>query len=164
MNKIKQNWHWAFAVISAGWAIYYAVSSENRGLFWLMVANIFFVLLIGTLSTLLESPIRKKIRKNMTAEEKRSFSAIGKNAGTALGIRVAPIAFIAGITIMVFGLEALLYLIPVAVLLLIVLCMPVWRNVRKESDHALLSSGYAITNGITTLKRHANKSVENIGA
>jgi len=135
------------------WVLVSTARAGQWKLFWLNIGAFAFAALVGTLGTLFRSKNRKLILKNMTKEEKASLSLIGQQTGKRLGIRVMPIAFSVPFLGMLFGVSSLIYTLPPAVIVLFILCRPVWKTSRKMINDHLLSTQFAKDNGIDTLTK-----------
>jgi len=145
-----------FAVMS--WVLASTARAGRWGAFGLNLGAILFALLAGLLSNLLTSKTRKLIIKNMTRDERTGLARIGEQAGRSLGLRVAPFALLLPIFSMSFGMASLMYTVPPSVMLLVFLCLPVWRATRKQTNATLLATAFARENGIKTLNGKGSQS------
>jgi len=155
-HKTKTTLRLVLMVAVMSWALASTASEERWGLFWLNLGAILFALFVGLVSPLFTSKTRKAILKNMTRDERADLARIGEQAGKRLGLRVMPFAFLIAFFSMLFGVTSLFYTIPLSICLLFILCLPVWRSTREQTNAMLLATAFAQANGIESLKGTAN--------
>lgn len=140
------------------WTLASTASERRWGLFWLNLGAILFALFVALVLPLFTSKTRKTILKNMTRDEREDLARIGEQAGKRLGLRVIPFAFLIAFFNMSFGVTSLFYAIPPSICLLLILCLPVWRTTREQTNAMLLATAFAQANKIKSLKGTSNNS------
>jgi hypothetical protein len=163
-DKSKQRPPWVFIAAMFCFGLVSAALTKHWWLFWGIIGAHAFAVLVGTLGSVLTSRTRRTILKNLTPDEKAALSSIGQQTGKRLGMRVAPIAFMVPCIGMLFGFKSLIYTLPPAIILLVILCVPVWRTVRKQTSDKLLSTVFARANGIETLLRDSQPNIRQVSS
>jgi 1,4-dihydroxy-2-naphthoate octaprenyltransferase len=156
-DKKKTTLRWVFIAAVMCWALTSSARAGQWERFLLNLGAIFFAMLVGLLVNLFTGKTRKRIVKNMTSDERTHLARIGEQAGKRLGIRVIPFAFLSTFLSMLFGMPSLIYTVPPSIILLAVLCRPVWRETREQTNAMLLATAFAQENGIKTLRGTANQ-------
>ena len=156
-DKKKTTLRWVFIAAVMCWVLASSACAGHWERFWLNLLAILFALLVGLLAHLFSGKTRRIILKNMTRDERGRLSHIGEQAGKRLGLRVAPFALLIPILGMLFGMSSLIYTVPPSIILLAVLCLPVWRETREQTNAVLLATAFAQKNGINTLRGAANQ-------
>lgn len=156
-DKVKTVLKWIFIVAVMCWALTSRICAGQWKGFWLNLIAIIFALLMGLLAHLFTGKTRKLIVKNMTSDERTHLARIGAQAGKRLGLRVAPFALLIPFLGMLFGMSSLIYTVPPSIILLAVICLPVWRETRERTNAMLLATAFAQNKGIKDLRNTANK-------
>ena len=133
------------------WILVSAAESGDWRSFWGILGCVLFAGLVNLLKHVFGKKPRKMVYKNLTHAEKEEATGIAEQLGLKLGIRIAPLVFLIVFLKMTCDRAVLFYAIPVSVILLIVLCIPIWKKNKEQADALYLSSTYAQDNGITTI-------------
>ena len=123
-----------FTIVAISWSLISSAINGEWGTLWVFAGLALVIVLIGIQQYFSAGKDHRRVCKNMTAEEKEKMQHISEKIGKKIAIRVALTAVLLAISYGFIGSWTLIYTIPVAVIFLIVLCIPVWKKNKEQTD------------------------------